>query len=75
MKIGDPMDRSTDHGPQNHRAHLEGLLDYVKKGVEEGATLAYGGKQVDRPGMCLIKGILQFVNVYGFVLIQVLPRI
>ena len=50
MKIGDPLDPSTDHGPQNHRAHLESLLDYVKQGVDEGATLAYGGKQVDRPG-------------------------
>ena len=50
MKIGDPLDRSTDHGPQNHRVHLQSLLDYIKKGKEEGATLAYGGKQVDRPG-------------------------
>jgi hypothetical protein len=23
MKIGNPLDRSVDHGPQNHRAHLE----------------------------------------------------
>ena len=51
MKIGDPLDRSTDHGPQNHRAHLEKLLEYCKTGVKEGATLVYGGKQVDRPGM------------------------
>ena len=50
MKIGDPLDRSTDHGPQNHRAHLESLLDYCKKGEEQGATLVYGGKQVDREG-------------------------
>ncbi|XP_059843833.1 mitochondrial 10-formyltetrahydrofolate dehydrogenase isoform X2 [Hypanus sabinus] len=28
MKIGDPLDRSTDHGPQNHKAHLEKLLEY-----------------------------------------------
>ena len=54
MKIGNPMDRSTDHGPQNHRAHLEALLDYCQRGVDEGATLVYGGKQVDRPGMPLI---------------------
>lgn len=50
MKIGNPLDRSTDHGPQNHKAHLDSLLDYCKKGVEEGATLVYGGKQLDRPG-------------------------
>lgn len=51
MKIGDPLDRSTDHGPQNHRAHLEKLLEYVDMGVKEGATLVYGGKQVNRPGL------------------------
>lgn len=50
MKIGDPLDRSTDHGPQNHKAHLDSLLEYVNKGVAEGAKLVYGGKQVDRPG-------------------------
>ncbi|GCB83270.1 hypothetical protein scyTo_0023440, partial [Scyliorhinus torazame] len=39
MKIGDPLNRSTDHGPQNHKAHLEKLLDYCEIGVKEGATL------------------------------------
>ena len=50
MKIGDPLDRSTDHGPQNHRAHMEKLVEYCGIGVKEGATLVTGGKQVDRPG-------------------------
>ncbi|XP_043564547.1 cytosolic 10-formyltetrahydrofolate dehydrogenase-like [Chiloscyllium plagiosum] len=50
MKIGNPLDRSTDHGPQNHKAHLDKLIEYCATGVKEGATLAYGGKQVPRPG-------------------------
>ncbi|XP_059537767.1 mitochondrial 10-formyltetrahydrofolate dehydrogenase [Myotis daubentonii] len=50
MKIGDPLDRSTDHGPQNHKAHLEKLLQYCEAGVKEGATLVCGGRQVPRPG-------------------------
>nr|DBA18501.1 TPA: hypothetical protein GDO54_016739 [Pyxicephalus adspersus] len=50
MKIGDPLDRSTDHGPQNHKAHLDKLIEYCQMGVKEGATLVYGGKQVQRPG-------------------------
>lgn len=50
MKIGDPLDRSTDHGPQNHKAHLEKLLQYCETGVKEGATLVYGGRQVQRLG-------------------------
>lgn len=50
MKIGDPLDRSTDHGPQNHKAHLDKLVEYCEIGVKEGATLICGGRQVDRPG-------------------------
>uniref|UniRef100_A0A673WAI8 10-formyltetrahydrofolate dehydrogenase n=1 Tax=Salmo trutta TaxID=8032 RepID=A0A673WAI8_SALTR len=50
MKVGDPLDRSTDHGPQNHKAHMEKLVEYCEVGMKEGATLVYGGKQVDRPG-------------------------
>jgi formyltetrahydrofolate dehydrogenase len=52
MKIGDPLDRSTDHGPQNHRAHMEKLLEYCETGVKEGAKLVYGGKQVNMKGRC-----------------------
>ena len=50
MKIGDPLDRSTDHGPQNHRAHMQKLVEYCDTGVKEGATLVTGGKQIDMPG-------------------------
>src|SRR5688572_13252836 len=51
IKIGDPLDRSTAHGPQNHRVHLEKLVEYCEIGVKEGAKLAYGGFQVKRPGL------------------------
>lgn len=50
MKIGDPLDRSTDHGPQNHKAHLDKLIEYCQTGMKDGATLVCGGKQVPRPG-------------------------
>ncbi|XP_053212439.1 cytosolic 10-formyltetrahydrofolate dehydrogenase-like [Panonychus citri] len=53
MIIGDPLDRSTAHGPQNHRAHFEKLLDYIETGVKEGAKLVLGGKKVNRPGYFL----------------------
>ena len=33
-----------------YRAHLDSLLEYVNKGVAEGAKLVYGGKQLERPG-------------------------
>lgn len=61
MRIGDPLDRYTDHGPQNHRAHLEKLIKYVEIGVKEGAQLIYGGKQVARAGLYFEPTI--FLNV------------
>ena len=36
------------------RAHLDSLLEYCDRGVKEGATLVYGGKQVERPGAHLL---------------------
>ncbi|KAG7167569.1 Cytosolic 10-formyltetrahydrofolate dehydrogenase-like [Homarus americanus] len=61
MVIGDPLDRGTAHGPQNHKAHFDKLLEYIDIGVKEGATLVYGGKKVDRPGFFLHPTV--FTNV------------
>ncbi|XP_011190556.2 cytosolic 10-formyltetrahydrofolate dehydrogenase [Zeugodacus cucurbitae] len=46
MTIGDPLNRSTAHGPQNHKAHFDKLIEFSQRGVKEGATLVYGGKAV-----------------------------
>ncbi|XP_052852004.1 cytosolic 10-formyltetrahydrofolate dehydrogenase [Drosophila gunungcola] len=46
MTIGDPLNRSTAHGPQNHKAHFDKLLDFCQRGVAEGAQLVYGGCRV-----------------------------
>uniref|UniRef100_A0A2I4CPS7 10-formyltetrahydrofolate dehydrogenase n=1 Tax=Austrofundulus limnaeus TaxID=52670 RepID=A0A2I4CPS7_AUSLI len=67
MKIGDPLDRSTDHGPQNHKAHMEKLLEYCETGVKEGATLVYGGKQVDRPGFFMEPTVFTEVEDHMFI--------
>ncbi|XP_061772687.1 mitochondrial 10-formyltetrahydrofolate dehydrogenase-like [Nerophis ophidion] len=66
MKIGDPLDLSTDHGPQNHKAHLDKLLEYCEVGVKEGATLVYGGKQVDRPGFFMEPTVFTDVEDHMF---------
>lgn len=50
ISIGDPLNRSTSHGPQNHKAHLDKLVEFVQRGVKEGACLVYGGKRLDRTG-------------------------
>ncbi|EDW11968.2 uncharacterized protein Dmoj_GI12253, isoform A [Drosophila mojavensis] len=46
MTIGDPLNRSTAHGPQNHKAHMDKLIEYCERGVAEGAKLVYGGCRV-----------------------------
>lgn len=46
MTIGDPLNRGTAHGPQNHKAHMDKLVEYCQIGVKEGAKLVYGGKRV-----------------------------
>lgn len=51
MTIGDPLDRSVQHGPQNHLAHMNKLIEYCQTGVKEGAKLVLGGKRIDRPGL------------------------
>jgi len=61
MKIGDPLDRSTAHGPQNHLQHLQKLMDYIQIGIKEGATLVYGGKRLPRKGYFLEPTV--FTNV------------
>ncbi|KAM3859193.1 mitochondrial 10-formyltetrahydrofolate dehydrogenase [Diretmus argenteus] len=67
MKIGDPLDRSTDHGPQNHKAHLDKLVEYCEVGVKEGATLVYGGRQVDRPGFFMEPTVFTDVEDHMFI--------
>ncbi|TDG96869.1 hypothetical protein EPR50_G00234380 [Perca flavescens] len=67
MKIGDPLDRSTDHGPQNHKAHMDKLLEYCEVGLKEGATLVYGGKQVDRPGFFMEPTVFTHVEDHMFI--------
>ncbi|KAI4455034.1 aldehyde dehydrogenase-related [Holotrichia oblita] len=67
MTVGDPLNRSTAHGPQNHYAHLKKLLEYIDIGVKQGAKLRYGGKRVDRPGYFLEPTILSDVEDNMFV--------
>ena len=39
MVVGDPLDERTHVGSLIHEAHLEKVLGYIRKGVDEGATL------------------------------------
>jgi betaine-aldehyde dehydrogenase len=44
MKVGDPYEEDTIVGPLISEAHRERVLGYVQKAVDEGATVATGGK-------------------------------
>ncbi|MGC8568902.1 MAG: aldehyde dehydrogenase family protein [Nitrososphaeria archaeon] len=45
VRIGDPMDPSTDMGPLISASHRERVEGYIKKGIEEGGRLVYGGRR------------------------------
>jgi aldehyde dehydrogenase (NAD+) len=44
LKVGDPFEQDTVIGPLVSKAQQERVLGYIRKGVEEGATIATGGK-------------------------------
>ena len=48
--IGDPMSTDTTMGALISANHLKKVLDYVKIGVSEGATIAVGGNQLHPEG-------------------------
>lgn len=43
ISLGDPLDTQHFMGPMSSKKQQEIVLDYIKKGVEEGATLLTGG--------------------------------
>ena len=50
IKQGNPLDQSTQIGPQVSRAQLEKIEEYVRIGREEGAELLIGGERNLLPG-------------------------
>ncbi len=58
LKVGDPMDPTTTHGPLSSETALLKLIDQVDAAVAHGATLLMGGKRIDRPGWFMETTIL-----------------
>lgn len=50
IQVGDPMDESMDMGPKVNRKELEHMKHLVELSVQEGATIACGGKEAVVPG-------------------------
>lgn len=49
-RIGDPLDSSTEHGPQIDLAQFEKIMRYIDLGREQGASIAAGGARVGEKG-------------------------
>ena len=49
MKLGNPLEPTTDMGPVAFRSHLERIAALVAIGLNEGATLAAGGRVPSDP--------------------------
>jgi len=49
-KIGNPLDASVNHGPQIDQEQFNKILDLIKSGKEQGATLETGGKSFGDKG-------------------------
>lgn len=50
LKLGNPLDPSTDVGPVISKKQKESILSYIEAGKQEGATLLCGGNEVSVPG-------------------------
>ena len=50
LRIGDPMEESTEIGPLATPQILDDLVEQVEKAVASGARILTGGKKLDRPG-------------------------
>jgi aldehyde dehydrogenase len=50
IRQGNPLDLSTQMGPQNSKQQLDKIMSYVDIGLAEGAELLIGGKQPDLDG-------------------------
>ena len=49
-KVGDPLDRITEQGPQVDQDQFSKVLNYVEEGKKEGAKLMCGGERVGDRG-------------------------
>jgi len=50
LKIGDPLDETTDVGALISEAHLRKVIGYIDLAKEEGGTIVTGGRRVERRG-------------------------
>jgi aminomuconate-semialdehyde/2-hydroxymuconate-6-semialdehyde dehydrogenase len=52
LKVGDPLDSSTDVGAIVSRQHFDKIMSYIDLAAQEGGTILTGGQQVKVDGRC-----------------------
>jgi succinate-semialdehyde dehydrogenase/glutarate-semialdehyde dehydrogenase len=58
LKVGDPMDRTTELGPLSSEEAAVLIADQVKRSVDAGAKVLLGGSRMKRPGAFMEPTIL-----------------
>jgi len=58
LKVGDPMDRTTELGPLSSESAAVQLADQVERSVAAGAKVLLGGHRVEHPGAFMAPTIL-----------------
>ena len=61
IKLGDPLDMESEMGPAATEPQFRKILAMVKAAEEEGATLAYGGRQAPEGGFFVMPTVLTCV--------------
>jgi len=51
LRIGDPLEESTDFGSLASRAHRDDVLQWVERAIKDGAEVATGGAVAEVPGL------------------------
>ena len=51
IRLGDPLDPTTEMGPLTSPLHRDRVLSYVKVAVDEGGEVLLGGKEPDDPAL------------------------
>lgn len=64
LRVGDPLDETTDVGAVVSEAHMQKVLGYVDLARQEGGTVVTGGRRVDRPGFFIEPAVITGLGAY-----------
>ena len=62
MKVGDPLENSTDIGPLSRKEQKDFLLEQLKNAEAKGAKIVYGGNAINREGYFIEPAVVVDVN-------------